>query len=103
MGYDVRSGSEAGAGNEPVEENTAGELEYETYTRIRKLLSEFLIGMKFPEFFRCSGKTVSDDKGFKEKFINVFKQSVSADDLQDAELWKLVEDFFFSKMWPLFL
>ena len=103
MGEDVRSGSEAGAGNESGEDNTGGELEYETYTRLRKLLSELLIGLKFPEVFRCSGKTVSDDRDFKRRFINAFKDSVCLDDLRDADLWKQVDDYFFSKMWPLFL
>ena len=104
MGEDVvRSASEAGAGNESGEDNTGGELEYETYTRLRKLLSELLIGLKFPEVFRCSGKTVSDDRDFKKRFINAFKDSVSEDDLNDADLWKQVDDYFFSKMWPLFL
>jgi hypothetical protein len=51
---------------------------YETQSRIRKLLSEFLIGMKFPEVFRCSWKTVSDDRVFRQKFIAAFKESVSA-------------------------
>ena len=103
MGEGVRSGSEAGAGNESGEDKTGGELEYETYTRLRKLLSELLIGLKFPEVFRCSGKTVSDDRDFKRKFINAFKDSVCLDDLRDADLWKQVDDYFFSKMWPLFL
>ena len=84
-------------------EEKTGEMLYETQSRIRKLLSEFLIGMKFPEVFRCSGKTVSDDRVFRQKFIAAFKESVSAEDLADMELWTQVHNYFYSKIWPLFL
>ena len=84
-------------------EDQGGELLYETQSRIRKLLSEFLVGMKFPEVFRCSGKTVSDDRVFKQKFIAAFKESVSTDDLNDTELWAQVNSYFYSKIWPIFL
>ena len=59
--------------------------------------------MKFPEVFRCSGNTVSDDRVFKQKFIAAFKESVSTDDLNDTELWAQVNSYFYSKIWPIFL